>query len=96
MSRSFPIGKIVFIMLLSAIATGLAAQGLADENESEVYGLAIKGFDPVAYFTLGKAVKGHISHSIIWNEAIWQFSSAEHRSLFKADPIKYAPRHSGY
>ncbi len=96
MRRSFSKGKIVFIVLLSAIASGLAAHGWADDNASQAYGLAIKGYDPVAYFTIGKAVKGHKSNSIVWNEAIWQFSSAEHRSLFKADPIKYAPHHSGY
>ena len=96
MKRSSLKGQIVLIVLLSAIASGLAAHGWADENGSQAYGLAIKGYDPVAYFTMGKAVKGHKSNSIVWNEAIWQFSSPEHRSLFKADPIKYAPRHSGY
>ena len=59
-------------------------------------GLAIKGYDAVAYFKLGKAVKGSESFSFPWHDMTWHFSSAEHRDLFAADPEKYAPRYDGY
>ncbi|MEM7300184.1 MAG: YHS domain-containing (seleno)protein [Pseudomonadota bacterium] len=59
-------------------------------------GVAINGYDPVAYFTQGKPVRGDkkITHS--WNGAKWQFSSAEHRDQFAANPEKYAPQYGGY
>jgi len=59
-------------------------------------GVAIKGYDAVAYFTDGKPVKGDSDYSYEWNGAEWRFSSAAHRDLFKADPVKYAPQYGGY
>lgn len=57
---------------------------------------AINGYDPVAYFTIGKAVKGldHLVHE--WMGARWQFASQTHLDLFKADPRRYAPQYGGY
>lgn len=57
---------------------------------------AIKGYDPVAYFTQGQAVKGKKDFSHRWNDADWQFASAEHRDLFAANPERYAPQYGGY
>lgn len=59
-------------------------------------GVAIKGYDPVAYFTDNKPMKGDAKFSHEWNGAQWHFSSAEHRDLFQADPTKYAPQFGGY
>lgn len=57
---------------------------------------AIEGFDPVAYFTEGKAIEGKKAHRFEWNGATWLFATAEHRDLFAADPEKYAPAYGGY
>ncbi len=59
-------------------------------------GLAIKGYDTVAYFTVGKPVKGNTQYSHEWNGARWLFSSKEHLDLFAASPEKYAPQYGGY
>jgi YHS domain-containing protein len=59
-------------------------------------GVAIKGYDPVAYFTDGKPVKGDSDFSFNWNGAEWRFANAAHRDAFKADPVKYAPQYGGY
>ena len=59
-------------------------------------GVAIKGYDPVAYFTLGKPVKGSDEFELEWMEAKWRFSSNQHLNLFKSDPQKYAPQYGGY
>jgi len=59
-------------------------------------GIAIRGFDTVAYFTEGKAVKGNADINTSWNGASWHFSSEKHRDLFVADPEKYAPQYGGY
>jgi len=59
-------------------------------------GIAIKGYDPVAYFTDGKPVKGDSHYSYTWKGAKWLFASPEHMDLFGKDPEKYAPRYGGY
>jgi len=59
-------------------------------------GLAIKGFDPVAYFTEKKPVKGDKAHRFEWHGANWDFSSAANLNAFKAAPEKYAPQYGGY
>jgi YHS domain-containing protein len=57
---------------------------------------AIRGYDPVAYISEGRAIKGKpdISHS--WNGAVWHFSSEENRAAFVSSPEKYAPAYGGY
>ena len=59
-------------------------------------GVAIRGYDPVAYFTDGKPVQGSDAYVSDWNGARWKFASAAHRDLFMADPMKYAPQYGGY
>lgn len=58
--------------------------------------VAIKGYDPVAYFTDNQAVEGSPKFSHTWLGAIWYFASADHRDLFIKDPAKYAPQYGGY
>jgi len=59
-------------------------------------GTALKGYDTVAYFTMGKPVKGEKQFSHEWNGAQWLFASQEHKDLFMASPEKYAPQYGGY
>jgi YHS domain-containing protein len=59
-------------------------------------GLVIGGYDPVAYFTEGKARKGSAKNSLSWDGATWQFASAQNMALFKANPKKYTPQYGGY
>ena len=59
-------------------------------------GVAIKGYDPVAYFSAGKPIKGSRDFIYDWNGAEWRFESAANRDLFKSDPVKYAPQYGGY
>ena len=59
-------------------------------------GLAIKGYDPVAYFKLGEPVKGKSEFEYKWEGAKWRFSNSEHLDLFKTNPEKYAPQYGGY
>ena len=48
--------------------------------------LAIKGYDPVSYFTPGKPMPGSADISLDWDGARWQFADAAHRELFQRDP----------
>ena len=74
----------------------------SNRNFSQLYGgamtddAAIKGYDPVAYFTAGRAMKGNESFSFRWHDADWYFSSKENRDLFASAPAKYAPQYDGY
>ena len=57
---------------------------------------AINGYDTVAYFTVGKPVKGQDAFATEWMGAKWKFSTQAHLDLFKANPEKYAPQYGGY
>ena len=59
-------------------------------------GVVIQGYDTVAYFTDGRAMRGKPEYEHTWNGARWLFASAEHRDLFARDPDRYAPRFGGY
>ena len=59
-------------------------------------GVAIKEYDPVAYFTDRRPVKGIPEFKYEWKGAEWRFASSDHLEMFKKDPDKYAPRYGGY
>lgn len=61
-------------------------------------GIAIYGYDPVAYFTDKRPVAASAKdgHYAIWNGGIWLFASAEHRAMFLASPERYAPQYGGF
>jgi YHS domain-containing protein len=59
-------------------------------------GKAIDGYDPVAYFTISRPVKGVDSLSYKWKGAVWLFSSRQDLKAFTASPEKYAPQYGGY
>lgn len=58
--------------------------------------LAIRGYDPVAYFTVGAPVEGNSRYEYEWNGATWRFSSADNKELFANNPEAYAPEYGGY
>ncbi|MGW8194248.1 MAG: YHS domain-containing (seleno)protein [Desulforhopalus sp.] len=58
--------------------------------------IAIKKYDPVAYFTESRAVRGTDEYTLSYHDMIWYFSSQKNRDLFAADPQAYAPQYDGY
>src|SRR3954462_13582531 len=62
---------------------------------AETAPLALKGFDPVAYFTDAKPMEGVEQYELTWDGQRYRFASAQHRDLFKANPDKYAPQFGG-
>ncbi|MEM9853743.1 MAG: YHS domain-containing (seleno)protein [Pseudomonadota bacterium] len=78
-------------------ALGFAQSALA--SEPAVFsegGIAIRGTDPVAYFTEGAPVAGSSEFTADWNGATWHFASAANREAFTSDPDAYAPQYGGY
>ncbi len=65
-------------------------------SRTPAYALAIRGYDTVAYFKEGKALKGNAAYSFPWHDMMWHFSTKGNRDLFAADPGKYAPQYDGY
>ena len=59
-------------------------------------GLAIRGYDPVAYFREGGPRQGKPEFSVRHGGATWRFASAEHKALFEADPERYLPAYGGF
>lgn len=59
-------------------------------------GLAIQGYDPVAYFTDGKAIAGKAEITAAHDGATYRFATTAHRDAFVADPAKYLPQYGGY
>ncbi|MDJ1184294.1 YHS domain-containing (seleno)protein [Roseofilum casamattae] len=59
-------------------------------------GRALRGYDPVAYFSEGKPVEGNAEFTLDWNEATWYFANADNRDRFAANPEKFAPANGGY
>lgn len=59
-------------------------------------GLAVEGYDVVAYFTEGEATPGSPEHTVTWRGAVWRFANAEHRRLFREQPRRYAPAYAGH
>jgi hypothetical protein len=59
-------------------------------------GLAISGFDPVAYFTDGKPVFGRPDLELRVNGIVWRFRNEGDRAAFADHPEVYAPRFGGY
>lgn len=59
-------------------------------------GLAIQGYDPVSYFTHGKAVEGKQGITMVYEGITYRFSSPQNKEAFKSDPKKYEPQYGGW
>ncbi len=91
------------VALVALGASGVAVYGLMSPATSPTVhwnatdeGVAISGYDTVAYFTVGESMKGSAEFQSSWQDATWYFSSAAHRDLFESDPEQYAPQFGGF
>lgn len=89
-----PLGFCCLLAVLLTFGCGLVYS--ANPINKDSAGLALKGYDVVAYFTEGRAIAGKKEFQHEWMGAKWQFSSAAHRDLFAANPNKYVPQYGGY
>ncbi len=83
---------LLFLLFMLGVSTLASAKPV----NTTFTGLALKGYDPVAYFTLGRPVKGDARLTFEWKGATWRFSTTEHRNAFVAEPERYAPSYGGY
>ena len=82
---------IAFLFTILSTALWAGVDTGTDAND-----VILAGYDTVAYHTEGKAVPGSTKFTAVYNDAIYQFSSANNRDMFKGDPEKYAPAYGGY
>jgi YHS domain-containing protein len=80
----------LLLMALSTVASAKELQNL-DHN-----GVAIQGYDPVAFFTDNRAVKGNAQFQSEYRGAKYYFASLEHKATFDKEPAKYEPQFGGY
>jgi hypothetical protein len=95
-------GPGIGLVLAALVTAGLCLAGpikaattervVIDRNS----GLAISGFDPVAYFTDAQPLPGKSEFEQVVAGTVWRFRSTGNRAAFMADPDVYAPRFGGY
>jgi YHS domain-containing protein len=91
-----PLRSFIAACLLSLLLTGVASADSPIAAVNTEQGLAIKGYDPVAYFTAGKPTPGTAEFTAAYKRATYRFASAENRARFIATPEKFVPQYGGY
>lgn len=90
--------RFVLFSTLAVPAMG-TMPNLLSAREPEIFsaeGLAIRGTDPVAYFTEEARVSGVPDYALMWAGTTWHFSSMQNMELFMANPEAYTPEYGGY
>ena len=88
--------SLITLLLLSFLGASAQTEVRKKQFNLEKSGLAIQGYDPVAYFTQNKAVKGKKDYVVIADGATYYFSSIQNKDLFKANFAKYEPKYGGW
>jgi len=84
---------LVALMVVAAVSTIAGAKDLQNLDSN---GVAIQGYDPVAFFTDNRPVKGNPQFQSDYHGAKYYFTSAEHKAAFDEKPAKYEPQFGGY
>ena len=82
--------------ILTSATLATAALAAGTEINASSTGLALQGYDPVAYHTLGEATKGNYAITASYEDATYWFANEEHKATFEANPAAYAPEYGGY
>ncbi len=88
--------RILSALLLTAACFVTQFANAKDLLNLDRKGVAVQGYDVVAFFTDGKPAKGSASFTTAHRGATYQFASAEHKAAFDANPAKYEPQFGGY
>lgn len=89
-------GLLLFLGLVTTLLAGGQQYNGHFLNNTDANGVILDGYDPVAFFTDNKPVKGNPAFSYSYEEATYHFASQEHLDLFKANPEKYKPQFGGW
>lgn len=86
---------VALAMSAATAAIAFDAKSTAPINIDKA-GVALRGYDPVAYFTAGKPTAGSAAFQTKWDGATYNFATAESKAEFDKDPAKYAPQYGGF
>lgn len=101
-ANEYRLFKYVFAGMILSFYMVIAINIKAQEQQERIFnnidseGIILDGYDPVAFFTDNKPVKGDAKFQFTYDKAIYHFASQEHLDLFKADPEKYKPQFGGW
>jgi len=86
------------LLTAAALTLSVASSALAagPEINATSTGLALRGYDPVAYFTEGEATRGDWKITAVHEEAVYRFANEDHKAAFEANPGAYLPEYGGY
>ena len=95
--------NVLMVMAAAAVAGGAVGsigalaevRAVAQANSPATERLGLKGYDPVAYFTLSAPTPGVADYEYVYDGVRYRFANARHRDMFKANPEKYAPQFGG-
>lgn len=92
--------KTIAAVFIALFAISFAAQAQSPETRKKQFslenGLAIQGYDPVAYFTQSKAVKGQAANAFTYKDVTYRFATAANRDAFQKSPEKFEPQYGGW
>ena len=88
-------------LVAAGLALGLGSAGAFDPKSTaavnvDAAGVALRGHDPVAYFTVGKPTPGAQTFQSKFDGATYQFASADNKAAFDKEPAKFAPQYGGF
>jgi len=83
---------VLFAVISIWVVPSKAQKAISSDRD----GIAIRGYDTVAYFTEGQAVQGNPKIEVSYKDARWFFSSPANRDLFKENPERYLPQYGGF
>lgn len=98
-ARPFIAAMLASAAIAGPLAVTPAVAGVPGSTSSinvDAQGLALAGYDPVAYFDTGKPTHGAATITASYGGARYLFASEAHRQSFLADPKKYLPEFGGF
>ena len=101
-AHQYRLFKYWFIVLTLVGVLFSFAEVQAQQNDKAIFnnvnadGVILDGYDPVAFFTEGKPIKGDSKFQLTYDKANYHFASQEHLDAFRRDPEKYKPQFGGW
>jgi YHS domain-containing protein len=90
------LGLLVASTSISSVPAFAVVPNSTSAINTDEQGIALHGYDPVAYFTVGAPTKGNASFTAKYEGASYFFASAENLKKFKANPAAFAPQFGGF
>lgn len=81
---------------IALLTASLPHATMRQVRAAEAISLAINGYDPVAYFTIGKPTRGLAEFEYVWDEHRYRFLNERHRAMFMTEPLRYAPQFANF